>query len=509
MIDQFFGKTFRLGMIGLIALLSLGAIGYYVGFQSLLLFMVGAAVLVLSVTKLERGLFAALLELGSSAHGHLLSTDLLGFNLSLRMTIFIAVMLGTCIVMLRSRRERPVLDLRFKMFLPLVGAIGIGFLMGVLISGPAAAFSDGNAYFYLAYLIPILMVHWNNEKQGKLLQIFSAMAIWNMALTLIIVYIFSHFGESVLQTTYYFVRDLRIAEVTNIGSGLYRVFMQTQFFVVTFFFLLLAMFIQQQRFQKEVIALMGISLGVVIMSLSRSFWVGLIVALMVFAVLAFRSFKPSVKRITKSSLILTCSAALGLAAIAGVALIPIPPQSTTGADLADALSSRATEADDVAVSSRWNLLDPMLQTLSERPIEGSGFGKAVTFTSDDPRVRELSSDGTWSTVSMEWGWLEIWIKMGILAPVAFAIIFWFMIKRLLSYLWTDQAWLGLGFISTLLFLAATHFFSPYLNHPIGLGMILFTLPFIPVPKKAEAAASASKKDFVKDRGFAVAAIETD
>ena len=151
----------------------------------------------------------------------------------------------------------------------------------------------------------------------------------------------------------------------------------------------------------------------------------------------------------------------------------------------------------------------MVSTILEHPIEGSGFGTAVTFISDDPRVREISEDGSWSTVSMEWGWLEIWIKMGILAPLGFLYLFYMMTKRLLAYAWTDQAWLGIGLLSGLVFLYATHFFSPYLNHPIGLGFILFCIPFLPNKQKVAAQETETINVTLQTKQVAAATIQTD
>jgi len=86
-------------------------------------------------------------------------------------------------------------------------------------------------------------------------------------------------------------------------------------------------------------------------------------------------------------------------------------------------------------------------------------------------------------VAMEWGWLELWLKMGVLGPLAFIFIAYELIRRLWSYKSTDLAWLGYALISIVVFLYATHVFSPYLNHPIGLGLLLFVIPFLPAKKQ--------------------------
>ena len=119
----------------------------------------------------------------------------------------------------------------------------------------------------------------------------------------------------------------------------------------------------------------------------------------------------------------------------------------------------------------------MLEALKQEPILGHGFGKEIAFISDDLRVRAASPDGLRYTYTVEWGWLEIPVKMGILGLAAFGWIFLSTFQSLKRYLRTPQSWIALAFIPALIMLYATHTLSPYLNHPIGLGFLLFLIPF--------------------------------
>ena len=509
MIDQFFGKTFRIGLVVLLGFYLMALFGYFVGFEPYLLFVAGMFVLVVSLNRLEYGVYLAFLELFSNPHGQLISTQISGFQLSLRMVVFLTVMLVALIVFVRNTKNRPQLNGRFKMFIPLIVAVIVGFFVGFIQNNFALAFSDGNAYLYLLYLVPILMIRWDSDKQRELLQLLAAGAVWTILLSIVILYVFSHFNEVVLQTSYYFLRDLRIAEITNLGGGVYRVFMQTQFFVITFLFLLIAMFTQSKLPKRSQLFILALPIATMLVSLSRSFWVGIAVACFVFLGLLVVYVKPSVKSWGKIFIGILTSSLLAVVLLTAIVLFPIPQQSTSGADLAEALSKRTTETDDVAISSRWNLLDPMFASITSHVFEGSGFGASVTFESDDPRVREISEDGTWTVVAMEWGWLEQWLKMGILAPIGLVALFALITKRLLAYVWTDRLWLGVGLISSLAFLAVTHFFSPYLNHPIGLGMILFVIPFLPQTKKAEAVEATPQALLLKNDQVGVVATKTN
>ncbi|MFA4845870.1 MAG: O-antigen ligase family protein, partial [Patescibacteria group bacterium] len=270
-------------------------------------------------------------------------------------------------------------------------------------------------------------------------------------------------------------------------DGVYRVFIQSQVFTIIFGFVLMSFSIFT-RDRRGLLPLGSLIVTTVILALSRSFWFGLVLAVAFLLFLLFKQQRPTFKQMTRFTGSSASCFFLSVMIIVLIVLFPFPRQDLTGYDLALALRERATNTNDVAIRSRWKLLTPMANSILESPLTGQGFASTVTFVTDDPRAREIHPDGTWTTSSMEWGWLELWIKMGILGPMAFLYAAYEILKRLWAYRWTDQAWLGFGLMAGLVFIFATHFFSPYLNHPIGLGFLLFLVPFLPTKKPAEAVA---------------------
>ncbi len=477
--EQFFGSLFWRGLAVIAVLYALGLVAY--GRDSLsvtLLIAIGVAAAAVSFKRLDSGLALAFLELFSNPHGALNTTHEGGFTFSLRMAIFAGVMAGWGIGLLVRRFRFDPQDARLKPFVLLGLAVALGFIVGVLSREPSVVFADGNAYLYLLYLLPILCVDWSRERQRELLQLLAAGVAWVSLLSFALLYVFSHFGEGILRPTYVFFRDLRVAEITALGGGVSRVFIQSQVFVVIFGFLLFV-YGAQGRTSRVIIMLQAVAWGVLLLSLSRSFWIGLVpaVAVMLF-LLVLRTHK-TVRVLLTEAPARAASVVLGAGLIVAVVLFPIPSQRINSFDLAQSLKDRALEDQDAGIVSRWKLLRPMLGKIFESPLIGSGFGGSVTFQTDDPRVRAIHPDGTWTTYSMEWGWLELWLKMGIVGPAAFLYAAYEILRRLLTRAQGQDGWLAIGLIGGLAFLYATHFFSPYLNHPIGLGYLLFLVPFLP------------------------------
>ncbi len=489
---QFFGRTFRYGLL-ISLILYISSIFLFHSYLSLyvLLILILAALLI-SLRKLEYGLYFAFLELFITSHGHLITVEVFSFPLSLRMAIFIGVMLAWLLtVILRSERASDegsprfnIHDQRLKWYLPLFLAILIGAISGIISNDLTSVFQDGNGYLFILYLLPVLSVQWDNKKLNNLLQILTAGVVWTIFVTYILLYIFSHFGTSILSVVYLFVRDSRVAEVTRMIGDFHRVFLQSHFFVVIFGFILSSQFLVGQKFCSRWMdyLLFGSVIAIFILSLSRSFWVGAFVAVLAFLLFAFKTNRLSKKEIFSYFSKHVLASITAVVIICFVVLVPIPSQKIDSGALSDLFKDRAQGMDDAGISSRWKLLTPMLDLVKERPIFGNGFGQTVTFENDDPRARSISPDGTWTTFAMEWGWVELWLKMGILGPLAFLYLFYHLFKQLSYYFWTERSWIGLSLIASLTFLYATHTFSPYLNHPIGLGFLLFVTAFLATPK---------------------------
>ena len=484
--DQFLGKAFFLTLTGLTLAFFVAYFSLHTGAETVFLLLIGLATLLLATHKLEYGLYIALAELIGTSHGHLFTAG----GISIRMAIFGAVMIAWLTHLARGRRVAIGANPWDRPYILLLISIIIGFVVGLRGADTDViknVINDGNGYFYVLYIFPMLTVNWDAIKRRVLLQVFAGAATFISVLTLLILYLFTHTTEPVQRALYAFFRDARIAELTKVTGDIFRIFLQAQFFsVVLLLVIAAAMFwFWRQRRDQTILALWFIlTMSALIISLSRSFWIGLIVGGLTLAVSAISIRRPSIKEI------LVKKAAGLLMLITSVALLwvvlafPLPrPANVSG--FGDLLSDRTLDGGDAAISSRWNLLPEMQKTIAESPIIGSGFGKIIAFESDDPRVREIYPDGKWRTYAFEWGWLDLWIKMGLLGPIAMIWLGLSVGFGLVRGFRDEHGWLNIGLFAGLVALYAIHTFSPYLNHPIGLGYIIFLTPFL-VAKKQKA-----------------------
>jgi len=256
--------------------------------------------------------------------------------------------------------------------------------------------------------------------------------------------------------------------------------MQSQFFVmIAFLVVATAMFFiwRNQRMPNLAWLSLGLFLSAIFLSMSRSFLLSLGVVCLAIFILAFFFGKRPLVNISKRSVNAVIIGGLSLLVSILTVVFPLP----NNPDITDAAFYSTSEDNDrdLAISSRWSLLGPMMDMIYERPVLGSGFGTEVTYVTDDPRIRDLIPDGILTTYRFEWGYQDIWLKMGILGLAAFAFyvvsLFWGIRYTAKQH---GHAWIVVGLGLGVMALYITHIFSPYLNHPIGLAYMLFIIPFI-------------------------------
>jgi O-antigen ligase len=444
-----------------------------------LLILIGIGFVVLAFRRLDMALGLALIEVIIGSHGRLLEASLFGFSLSLRMFIFGAIVIGWLVGIIMKRHALRALPIA-RGWILLIIAVMVGSIVGLLDAHDfGILFDDANSYAAALYILPILSVTWGTKEQGVLLQFAAAGLIWLTGFTILLELLFTHLPGKVLAELYTFVRDQRLAEVTlqviNDNQFWYRIFFQSHLFIASG--LLMAagyVYAAKEKIQPGFFITLGAIASVLAISSSRSIILALLPSLLGVIVAVWIRYRTRFVQVAKRSAWSILAGVTGII-VTGV-LIIMPPRT----NLQDAAfyETSAEAGRELAVSSRWNLLGPMLGELQVSPIIGSGFGEEVTYTTDDPRIRAMGDDGVYTTYRFEWGYLDLWLKMGLLGFFAMALILIDTFSLLMRGN-DERDWIRIALAGSVGLVAIAHIFTPYLNHPIGLMLLLFMIPFIP------------------------------
>ncbi|HNU81484.1 MAG TPA: O-antigen ligase family protein [bacterium] len=473
---------FIFSLIILVELLSFTA--YFLPqLQIYLLITAFLAVFFLSLSSLESGLLVALAELVIGSKGHLFSASIFGVSVSLRLVIWLALMLASCIFIFR--RGFPTVW-RTKLFnfsyWPWVSVLAafiiLAFVHGYLRgNGASDIFTDGNAWFYLGLLLPTILAYSqiDDKQEQRLRAVFFTAIFWLSLKTLMLLFIFSH-NISIMPDVYLWIRRSGVGEITAMGGGWYRIFIQSQIYIPIAFFLLLwpSLDLKTKKNPYLLIISLAVLLSVIIISMSRSFWLAFAFTAGVMAVISFR------KKISLylKALVYT-GAALGLSLLLILVVVKFPyPNPQTGLSAA-ALSARLDfSSGEAAISSRWSLLPNLWQSINDSLFWGKGFGASVSYFSQDPRVLSLNPSGWYTTYAFEWAYLDTWLKLGLFGLIAYFAWLIVLIVDLLKKMREHGKMLPAAILAGLIFLMVVNIFTPYLNHPLGFGFLIFSSCFI-------------------------------
>jgi len=452
--------------------------------------------LALTIYSLPLGLYIIISDLIVNSMGHLFFIDIFSQKISIRtifwLTILVVFLFNFIRQIIKDKKEslylQRIINFKAKKYF-IILAIFVLISLIIAVSSQrslANIFSDFNAWLFFLLLFPILAIYDdNNAKQKSDLKImFLAAGTWLVIKSFFILAVFAQ-ELSISPEVYTWLRKTLVAEVTPTLSGWPRVFLQSHIFAAAFylfFFWLNNKYTQSKNLftgffkTKKIVILLISSLlfSLIIFSFSRSIWLGLFFALAISLIYIWKN--EGFKKFWQTSLWTLFTVILGFLFIFLVVWFPyFNFNKQVAGEFKDSFSSRIVyNSSDSATVSRWSLLPVLWEEIKERPLFGKGFGASVSYISSDPRVLEKYPNGEYTTSAFEWGYLDIWLKTGFFGLISYLILlFYLIIKGIRS---NDK--IKVAFSVILIFLAITHAFTPYLNHPLGIGILLLSSCFI-------------------------------
>ena len=438
----------------------------------------------------QYAIYLAAAELIIGSKGHLLFIELHGQKISLRIALWLVILLVWFLKAMIDLKNKNFAQLHyfrdskyFKYFF-LIFLFSIwGVVSGYLHHNKLAnLINDFNAWLYFLLIFPFYYFGKDINKED-LKDVAMVAIMWSSIKTLFLLFLFSHDSGLIAQKIYRWVRVTGVGEITRMQFGFFRIFFQSHVYqVITFFpivFYLSSFSDFKEKFSKiknifknfdylKIILFTSLLWAITILSLSRSNWLGLAFGLFLVGILFLLQKK--FNELINITAILLISLLLGALLILAVISFPIPRQSGDF-NLLKSLSDRLTETEgESAISSRWELLPALWKEIQSSPVLGNGFGSLVTYKSSDPRVLEKNPSGEYTTFAFEWGWLDIWLKIGLLGAATYLLTLFLIIKNGLK----SQSAIHRGVVIGLFVLMVINFFSPYLNHPLGIGFLVIS-----------------------------------
>ena len=428
-----------------------------------------------ALVRPEAAVGAVMAELVLGGKGYLFSLPIGGVDLSIRLGMFLAVVAAWLVTFLRLKIFWGS-QWRFRwLWVGFGGIAAWAALMGILRGhGAGAVFQDGNAFLFLG-LVPAFGLL---RTRGHLLHVlyWVGAAVIVLALqTALVQGLFAHLPSTDLVNLYRWVRDTGVGEVTYIIGHLYRVFFQSHVYGLVAFFVGIGLAVAQPKRQWLWTAVAGLGAFTVLVSLSRSFWLGgLVAAATAFLALFFRRSG----RACLGPVSFFAGSALLIAYVGFLWTLNFPGLWGGGGSGGSLVRARSDIGTESAASSRRELLPVITRAAFNHPLLGSGFGTPLTYITKDPRVNtgKQSSGTPYTTTAFELGYHAFALQFGLpLLAVWLYLLYRFMRQGFtILRLESEDRPIVAGLWVALLALVVLHLTTPYLNHPLGLGILFLT-----------------------------------
>jgi O-antigen ligase len=471
-----FNRRARLifGLIAIVELISF--LAYFVpSLNAPAAILIFLAVLWLSRRSLSDGLALAMIELVIGSKGHLLAVG----GVSVRILIFAAIMLVYLSLYLKADSRAKALavfkDKNYRPYWYLAIFVVIGLVMALINhNGFVNIYSDINAWLFFILILPAAYVGATITPQEteNLQAALTASLLWLATETLLILYIFSH-NLVIVPDFYLWLRHTGVAEITMMAGNWPRIFLQSQIFSGWALIFAAGVVLAAQSWQavKKNWSLWLLSVGSIsalILSMSRSFWVAFVLAFA--ALLVYLALKKNWQKLGRLAAFVGIS--LVLAAVLMIVIIKFPYPASDTSFSTEALTDRTSLDDnEAAVASRWSLLPALVKKIASDPWLGSGYGAPVTYISKDPRVLANNPSGSYTTYAFEWGYLGLWLKLGLFGLITYLYYLWFFFKKGFNLRENNNFWFWTSAVG-ILFLVLVNIFTPYLDYPLGIGYLI-------------------------------------
>lgn len=442
--------------------------------SNLVFFLIIAAAIYFSLIKIEYGFLFLFFEFLIGHEGHLFEFA----GLSLRLSLFLTVMLIWFIQKIVDKKQRRFFVQFLKspdlaMFLVFFFVIILGLFQGIIAHDPIFAIKDFINYSYLFLIFPFIDIFKKQDFVKNVFKMSQAAVIGLSLLTIIVFILFVTNLTQVHDQFYWWWRSVVIGKATDTGNGFFRIVSSAHLLILPLFLIFLSFLIENKKkfkdkYKKYLIYLsVGASLMLLI-NFSRAYFLGILIGL----IFLLKGINWQRWLIFSCLIIFLLVAEFGLlfglvsggAALQGLGFFK------------DRIGTILSPDQETSSLTRMTILPVLINMIKESPIFGQGLGATVEYT-------DLLTGQDKTTFHLDWGYLEIWVELGLFGLIAYALLLisifyqgWQIIKKLKNHVFEKR--LVIGLLAGLASLIIASLTGPFLFHPIGIFYLVLTAAII-------------------------------
>ncbi|OQX71497.1 hypothetical protein B6D52_01265 [Candidatus Parcubacteria bacterium 4484_255] len=434
------------------------------GLQEIVFLLIVLAAIIFSWRKIEYGFLFLLFEFLAGHEGHCFSFR----GISLRLSLFLVIMFvwflrkmtlpKSFLGKLKSLISLEKSPLSFSL-LAFLFVIIFSLLRGWFINGKFLAIKDFLNYSYFFLIFPLSEIIGKRFFQKRSQQILQAGIIGISLLTIIVLVLFATGIVNVHDQFYWWWRQTVFGKATSAGNNFFRIVSSAHLLILPFFLILLSLAAHRFTRKKSVVFLAVLASLTLLINFSRAYFLGLFFGL-IFLAQGLKS---------KKWMAFFLIVVIFLVAEFGILNFLIN-QSPNMLYLRQRIKSIASPEDELSASVRLNILPCLLEKIKKRPIFGYGLGSTISYLNPISQKQDI-------TFHIDWGYLEIWLELGLLGLILYcfilAIIFYQgrqLFKKARGNVKQQRLIVGLG--AGLLSLVVATITGPYLFHALGIFYLI-------------------------------------
>jgi len=344
----------------------------------------------------------------------------------------------------------------FSVFVAIASIIGLANQHGI-----KPVIQDLIPYSFFVLIFPAYHILHKQCGQEYLIRLMIAFVISSSIFALITFILFSS-GTEYLQSPFYkWFRDVAMGKITDMGSGFFRIVTPEHLLATPIVLIISSLLMKSEKHHKMWWFLLFPALLILVLNFSRIYFLSLIAGMIVL------KYKHSFKRwISISALVLSLLAII----FAGTNIIASRGSSLGFELLKGRLNSISNPTTEASSFTRMTLLEPIFEMITEHPLIGSGLGSKVTFT--DP-VKNIIVQ----TSNFDWGYLELWVELGLFGAIAFISLIFYVIYNLIKKIRCVSNYYDfyVGILAGLISLLIMNITSPILFHTLGVFYLVFVI----------------------------------
>jgi len=426
--------------------------------QAVLMFGILLAFAVLYFQNIDYAWMVLLGEFFLGGAGHFL--ELFGLSLRSMLTFtFIGLWLVQHLALQSHRHKLHIKHTIFYLFIPFAIFVTIGIFLGLHHGhGFTHVLRDAVPYSFFVLILP-LAHHLKSKHSREYLTRLILVFLLGSALFSIITFFLYSSGIGALQDTFYhWYRDVAMGKITDMGLGFFRIVAPEHLLVVPGVLLIASLLMRDEKHHKwwRMFLLLGII--ILVLNLSRTYLLALGIGLLV-----LKYKHTSLRWLTVSTTIGT----LTMVTFFGTSLLVSGGQTLGLSMLSNRFGSITHPTTEVSTYTRIQLLPPITSMIQQHPVFGHGLGASLSFF-DQTKLSHVE------TTQFDWGYLELFVELGILGGLSYLIILLIGVFELNTKIRTahDYQDFYVGLLAGLISLIIMHVTAPVLSHVLGVFLLV-------------------------------------